>query len=124
MTEVGEDFHEGFALHSSDGARGEADFSFAVLVEHALLEKLLEELRLLLVLGVFEHLLDGFEGLLAVLEDELHHLVQAEELIGGGEALAVEFAVEVLHAARLYAEACGGERNNRSAEADPTTTKT
>jgi hypothetical protein len=39
----------------------------------------------------------AFMRLLAVLHDELHELVEAEELVLGGELLAVVVAVEVLH---------------------------
>jgi hypothetical protein len=62
---------------------------------------LLDEIGLILIFGVLEHLLNGFEGLVAVLEDELHELVESEELVLGGEFLAVVFAVGVLHVAVL-----------------------
>ena len=49
------------------------------------------------LLGVLHHLLEGFEGLFTMLHDELHHLVEAEELVLGGEFVTVELAVEILH---------------------------
>jgi hypothetical protein len=58
---------------------------------------LLEQVRLLGVGRVLHHLFDGFEGLLPVLHDEVHQLVEVEELVLGGEGFAVEFAVEILH---------------------------
>jgi hypothetical protein len=97
VAEVGEDFHQGLALHLGDGAGRQAKLPFAVLIEHAILEQLFEHVGLLLVLGVLHHLLDSFEGLVAVLHDELHELVEAEELVLRGEFFAVVFAVEVLH---------------------------
>ena len=33
------------------------------------------------ILGVVHHLLDGFERLLAMLHDELHELIEPEELV-------------------------------------------
>ena len=98
LAEVGEDLHQRLALHAADGLGREAQLALAVLVEHALLEELLEHLGLLGVLGVLHHLLDGLQRLLAILHDELHELVEAEELVLRGEFAAVVFAVEVLHA--------------------------
>jgi hypothetical protein len=99
--EVGEDLHEGLALHLGYGARGEPEVALAILVEHAVLEQLLEQVGLGVVLGVLHHLLDGFEGLVAILHDEVHELVEAKEVVGGGELRPVVFAVEVLHWTRL-----------------------
>ena len=83
-------------------ARGrEPQPALAVLVEHAVLEQLLEQVGLGLVLGIVHHLLDGLQGLVAVLHDELHELIEAKELVLGGEFFAVVFAVEVLHVAGL-----------------------
>src|SRR5580658_7377382 len=42
QAKIGEDFHEGLALHFRDGAGRQAEFALAILVEHAVLEKLLE----------------------------------------------------------------------------------
>ncbi len=49
------------------------------------------------MLWILHHLLEGLHGLLAVLHDELHDLVEAKELVLRGKLAAVEFAVEVLH---------------------------
>jgi len=106
VAEVGKDFHQGLALHFVDGPGGEAELALAVLVEHPVLQELLEQIGLLLVLGLLHHLLDGFERLIAVLHDELHELVEAEELVLGGELLPVELAVEVLH--RRYCSRLSG----------------
>lgn len=97
LSQVREDFHEGAALHSADGAGGEAELAFAVFIEEAFVDELFEEVGVFGLIGVFHHLLQGFEGLFAVLHDELHHLVEAEELVLGGKFISVEFAVEVLH---------------------------
>src|SRR5207248_1478664 len=99
---------QGAALHSADGFGGEPELAFAVFVEEAVLDELFEKLRMLGLLGVLHHLLEGSQGLLAVLHDELHHLVEAEELVLGGEFFAVEFAVEVLHGWGIVAGG-GGE---------------
>jgi hypothetical protein len=96
-TEVSEDFGQRFSLHFRDGARRQPEAALAVFIEHSVLQKLFEQVGLLLVFRVLRHLLDGLEGLLAVLQDELHQLVKAEELVLRGEFVAVELAVEVLH---------------------------
>jgi len=101
LAEVGEDFHERALLQAADRAGGEAELALAVLVEEAFVEQLFEELGVLGLAGVLHHLLEGLEGLVPVLHDELHHLVEAKELVLGGEFLAVELAVEVLHTAGL-----------------------
>ena len=62
---------------------------------------MLEQVRLGVVLRVLHHLLNGLERLLAVLHDELHELVEPEQLVLGRELLAVELAVEVLHSPGL-----------------------
>ena len=79
------------------GARREAKLPLAVLVEHAVFQQLLEHLGLLVVLRILHHLLDGLQGLVAILHDELHQLVEAEQLVLRGKFFAVVFAVEVLH---------------------------
>jgi hypothetical protein len=100
--EVGEDLHQRLLLHAADGLGGDAELALAVLVEQAVVDQLLQQVGLFgVAAGVVHHLLDGLEGLLAVLHDELHELVEAEELVLGGELLAVELAVEVLHVGRL-----------------------
>ena len=47
-------------------------------------------------------------NLLAVLQDELHELVEAEQLVLGRKFGPVELAVEVFHEAELYADGGGG----------------
>ncbi len=59
---------------------------------------MLNQVGLVLVFGVLKHLLNGFQRLLAVLDDELHELVETEKLVLGGEILAVELAVVIFHA--------------------------
>ena len=98
LGEVGEDFGEGAALDAVDGAGCEAEFTEGVAVEEALGDELVEELGLLGVLGALEHLLDGLEGLVAVLGDELEELIGREEVVLGGEFGAVVLGVEGLHA--------------------------
>ena len=105
LGEVGEDFGEGAALDAVDGAGSEAEFTEGVAVEEALGDELVEELGLLGVLGAFEHLLDGLEGLVAVLGDELEELIGREEVVLGGEFVAIVLGVEGLHAGGIV----GGE---------------
>ena len=78
--QVGEDFHQRLALHFGDGPRRQAELALAVFVEHAILEQLLEHFGLGLVLWVLHHLLDRLQCLLAILHDELHELIEAEQL--------------------------------------------
>ena len=101
LPQVREDLHQGTPLHAGDGPRRQAEFALAVLVEQALLDELLEQLGLGLVLRVLQHLFDRLQGLVAVLHDEVHELVEPEQLVLRGELLPVELAVEVLHEAPL-----------------------
>ena len=103
--EVGENLHQRFLLHSCDGPRSQPQFALAILVQQSVLDHLLQQFRLLGILAIAHHLLDRLQGLLAVLKDQLHELIDVKELIGSGKFLAVVFAVEVLHRAAILASA-------------------
>ena len=81
----------GLSLHLGNSPGCETKPTLAVFVKHAILEKLLEHVGRGLVFWVVHHLLDGFERLFAMLHDELHQLVHAEELVRSGEFIAVIF---------------------------------
>ena len=103
--QVRKDFHQRLLLHAANRPRRETQLPFAILVEQSILDHLLQQLGFFRILAVAQHLLDRLQGLLAVLKDELHELVEIEEAIGCGKFLAVVFAVEVLHRAAILASA-------------------
>ena len=110
VAEVGEHLHQRLLLHLVDRSRGQSQLAFAVFIEHAVFEQLLEQIGLLLIFGVFHHLLQRLHGLVAVLHDEFHELVESRIDFPGWEFFAVVFAVEVLHVENILAGAdwhCG-----------------
>src|SRR5882762_2275201 len=101
--EVGEYLHQRLLLHSRDRTRREAQFAFAILVQQPILDHLLEQFRLLGIFSIPHHLLDRLQGLLAVLKDKLHQLVDIKQLVRCGKFFAVKFAVKVLHGESILA---------------------
>ena len=78
--QVRKNFHQRLALHACDRARREAHLALAVLVEHPFLQQLVEHFRLLFIPRLIHHVFNRLHPLLAVLKDELHDLVEAEQL--------------------------------------------
>ncbi len=97
LLQVGEDFVESLHLHATDGAWRESESTAAIFVKHAVFEKLIEQVLRGSVLTVLHGVFDGAHGLITVLEDELHELIEAEEFVGRGEIVPVELAVGVPH---------------------------
>ena len=98
LLHVRKDFHQGPVLQALEHPRRQPQLRVPVFVLVFLQQPRIDHrLHKGLLVGVLQ-LLHRVQRLIAVLQDELHHLRLREQLVGREEPLAVELAVVVLHA--------------------------